>query len=97
MFVVLVAITLVTYVIFYCIYGSYLAIQLSKEIKYKQGFLTLWNKLQFSLVSENTEIPEFTTEKSTLLYKRLMRHIKQSYVVIIGSCIVAFLTDIASP
>jgi hypothetical protein len=78
------------FAIFSAIYGSILASRLASEINYEHGFLSLWNKIQFSIVSTTTEIPEFKTEKSKQLKIRLLGLVKLSYLVIIGSVFVLF-------
>lgn len=85
-----------SYVIFYCIYGTFLSRKLALLIGYDDGFLMLWNKIQFSIVSPITQLPEFSTPESRMLYLRLLALIKVSYVVIISGVILSFFTDVAN-
>ena len=80
------------FAILYAAYGSILASQLASEINYEHGFLSLWNKIQFSIVSPTTEIPEFKTDKSKQLKIRLLRLVRLSYLVIFSGVFVLFFS-----
>ena len=90
------AILLIAYTFFYIVYGAFLSKNLASSIEYKNGFLVLWNKIQFSLVYPNTKIPHFSAPESKGLYNRLLRLIKVTYVVIILGIIMVFFSDLAN-
>lgn len=85
---------IIAFTVFYCICGTILSIKLADELDYQGGFLVLWNKMQFSLVASNTQLPEFKSERAIKLKARLFKLIKLSYIVIIGGCFLVFFSDL---
>ena len=52
-----------SYSIFYCIYGSVLSYQITKEINYEKGFIIFWNRTQLAMFGYVEEV--VITEEST--------------------------------